>query len=641
MKSSHLLFFPLFSFFASLVHAGAETPRIPVEDFFREAEFSEFRISRDGKTLAAVGNWEGRRNLYTYDIDSGEARRLTGYTKHDVTDVVWASNDRILYRLLDANRYWGTNGLFAIGKDGSLPRTLAKPISANPMATPRSTTIIDLLPDDPDYVLVARNNRDRDYPDVFRMHLVTEGGVRTVFNNPGNVVDYLADHNGVVRMGMTMDRDGSRTGIIYRKSEDAEWETLDSFDAFGRGWRPLAFDYDQERVFVATSTQSGFEEIHVYDPRTRTLGPRVYGMEGFDVSGLIMSDHLRAVIGVTYQADKPGVVWFHDEKQLIQEYLDRRFPETVNAISSMSADETRMVVTSFSDRHPPIYHLLKIENGGIQLDPIGRSRAWLNPEHMGEMKPIVYEARDGLTIHGYLTLPKSYSEGNPVPLIVNPHGGPWARDYWGFNPEVQFLANRGFAVLQMNFRGSTGFGVDFLRAGDQAWGAAMQDDVIDGVRWAVEQGYADPERIGIFGASYGGYTTMMQLIQHPDVYKFGINYVGVVDLRDIIRNASGHRASAAYLARAVGDLSDDSEMLRAASPIHRAGEVKAALMVIHGAEDAQVPIDHARRLNRALSSANVPFEYIIKRDEGHGFRKPENVRELYEAIDAFIAPYAK
>jgi len=392
---------------------------------------------------------------------------------------------------------------------------------------------------------------------------------------------------------------------------------------------------------VASSEETGYEQIHVFDLKNRKMGPRVYGVEGFDISGLRMSDHMRALVGVAFNTDKPGVIWFHDEKQLIQQYLDRRFPDTVNMITSWSEDETRMVITSYSDRHAPFYHLLMIGGGGIELKPIGSSRPWLNPQHLAEMRPVSYQARDGLTIHGYLTLPQSHRPGKPVPLIVNPHGGPWARDYWGFNPEVQFLANRGFAVLQMNFRGSTGFGVDFLRAGDRAWGTAMQDDVIDGVRWAIEQGYADPDRIGIFGANFGGYTAMMQLIQHPQVYKFGINYGGMVDLRNIVRGMRGHRASETYLSRTVGDLSSDSDFLKAFSPLHRVDEIDAAVMVIHGTLDARVPVDHARRLNRALRKAGIQFEYIVKRDEGHEFRRSENVMELYSAIESFIEPFGK
>jgi dipeptidyl aminopeptidase/acylaminoacyl peptidase len=614
-----------------------EVPRLLVEDFFREPQLSDFEISGDGRTLAAVGIWEGRRNLYAYDIDSGEARRLTGYNQHDVADVIWANNDRILYRLLDVNRDRETGGLFSIGKDGALPRTLVDPATGAFI----SSRIVDLLRGEPDHILVARNYRRLDYPDVFRMHLVTQGSERVELRNPGNVVRYLADQKGIVRMGVTEEPSGQRAGILYRSSVDAEWEEIAGFDAYGRSWRPLAFDYDRERVFVASSEETGYEQIHVFDLKNRKMGPRVYGVEGFDISGLRMSDHMRALVGVAFNTDKPGVIWFHDEKQLIQQYLDRRFPDTVNMITSWSEDETRMVITSYSDRHAPFYHLLMIGGGGIELKPIGSSRPWLNPQHLAEMRPVSYQARDGLTIHGYLTLPQSHRPGKPVPLIVNPHGGPWARDYWGFNPEVQFLANRGFAVLQMNFRGSTGFGVDFLRAGDQAWGTAMQDDVIDGVRWAIEQGYADPDRIGIFGASYGGYTTMMQLIQHPEVYKFGINYGGMVDLRNIVRGMRGHRASETYLSRTVGDLSSDSDFLKAFSPLHRVDEIDAAVMVIHGTLDARVPVDHARRLNRALRKAGIQFEYIVKRDEGHEFRRSENVMELYSAIESFIEPFGK
>lgn len=533
-KFSHRIFCLVFAFaFGSAILSGQHV-KVPLEDFFRNAEFTGWQLSPDGESLLALGPWEGRQNLFSFDLATMQPRRLTGFRENNVANAIWANNDRILYFMdRDGNESFG---IFAINKDGRRARTLVPPAEARPGSyVVRFTGVLDLLESDPTGILVTNNDDRIDYPDVFFMNIAT-GGRRIHTRNPGNVTGWFTDQQGRVRAAVYSDRDTKRSGVLFRKDENSDWEDLGSFGEEAPGWSPIAFDFDRNLLYVRSNLREDLAGIYVFDLDKREFGRRVFRHDMVDVGGLVMSRHYRAPVGVSYNADKPGVRWFAQEYNEIQKLLDSTFPDTFNTLVSASHDETRMVVASYSDRHPVFFHLLDFRDGPMRLLPLSHSRPWINPAQMATMRPIQVTSRDGKTLHGYLTLPLNREEGKPVPMIVNPHGGPWARDSWGFNPEVQFLANRGFGVLQINFRGSSGFGREFERAGDRRWGVEMQYDIIDSVRWAIEQGYAEKGRIGIYGASYGGYATMMQLVKFPEYYELGINYVGVVHLPDLINH---------------------------------------------------------------------------------------------------------
>jgi dipeptidyl aminopeptidase/acylaminoacyl peptidase len=253
------------------------------------------------------------------------------------------------------------------------------------------------------------------------------------------------------------------------------------------------------------------------------------------------------------------------------------------------------------------------------------------------MRPIRYKSRDGLTIHGYLTLPKG-KPGKKLPVVVNPHGGPWTRDYWGFNPEVQFLANRGYAVLQVNYRGSTGYGRKFWEASFKQWGRKMQDDISDGVYWLIRKGIADPKRIAIYGGSYGGYATLAGVTFTPDLYACGIDYVGISNLLTFMKSMPPYwKPGLEKMYEMVGDPEKDATLLRAASPVFHADQIKVPLLVAQGAKDPRVNIDESNQIVAALQKQNIPVEYMVKENEGHGFRNEENRFEFYEAVEKFLA----
>lgn len=618
-----------------IVRPSAEIPHVySVEDFFRNPDFTGFVISPDGKHLASLAPFNGRQNLFVTNLESGESRRLTNNSSDDVVSITWGNNERIIFDTLKEGDLVGAT--YAMDIDGRRTRTLVPPLRPGQFVF-RYTWILDILEDDPQHILVTNNSRRIDYPDVYRLNIYRDDSKRLVERNPGNITRWVTDTKGQVRLAVASDLAERRTGVLYRQNPSDDWEVLDTFGEGREFWRPIAFDFDQELIYVRSNLNRDTSAVFRYDLNERKIGSMLYGNDTYDAAGLIISEFHRSPIGIRYHAEKQRSVWFDEEKQMIQQMLDRQFPDTVNIISSSDKEERNMVITSYSDRHPRFYHLFQITDDGVRLVPLGNSLGNINPEHMAPMKPIQFESRDGLTIHGYITLPLNWSEGNPVPMIVNPHGGPWARDNWEFNRSVQFLANRGYAVLQINFRSSEGYGHKFLQAGNKEWGTTMQYDIMDSVEWAIEQGYADRERIGIYGASYGGYTTMMQLVMYPEVYRFGINNVGPVELRRLILARENEEETLNFYSRTIGHPTNDRELLEAHSPLYQVENIQAPVFVIHGARDFQVRMEQADMLIRELRRHNKEHITMIKMEEGHGFRRESNVIEMYQAIEQFIA----
>lgn len=644
MKWSNLLSFGvtlfLFGWLGPSLVGSERVPEFPVEHFFKNPQFTNFQISPDGNTLLALGPHANRTNLYTFEIETLEARRITSFTRDNIIRAEWASNERILY-YQDRDGY-ESFGITAVNKDGSRVRRLVEPLADRAGFVPRVTMVIDLLPKDPDGVLVSNNDHRVDYPDVYHMNIFT-GARRLLERNPGDVTWWVPDQEGVVRAAVFSERDSERAGVRFRPSAEAPWEELIAFGVESPGWSPLDFNFAGDALYVTSNLEEDKAGIYRFDLKERKMGEEIFRHELVDVSSVLMSRFHKALTAIMYQAEKPEIRWLSQEGAEIQALLDQRFPGLVNRVVSASEDETRLVIRSYSDRQPSIFHLLDFRGGSLRLVPLGLSRPWVDPETMAEMRPIWIEARDGTQLQAYLTLPVGRKEGERVPLVLHPHGGPWARDFWSYNAEVQFLANRGFAVLQVNFRGSTGFGREFESSSFRKFGTDMQDDLIDSVRWAIAQGYADPDRIASYGASYGGYATMMQMVLYPEVYKRGINYVGVVDLVDQVyhfRNRERSEEAFAYWQRRVGDPEDPEgrAMLVEHSPITHLEKLAGPVFIVHGNNDPRVNLEQAQKLRREMNRLKKPFEWLAKANEGHGFSKEENIIELYTRIDAFLAP---
>ncbi len=623
-----------------------------VSDFFKNPEFASLRLSPNGEWLAALGPYEGRRNLFTMRLSDKAGTRLTSYrskgrddSNQDVAFFFWANDERLIFGLDSAGNE--SFSWFAVNRDGTEGRTLVQG-STGIVLFPTNTSLLSRLDDDPEHVLVMNNERSKFYPDVFRLNIYT-GRMSRVETNPGYIQGYGVDWDGNVRIAVGHPdatgralREGEllKQNLYYRATPDDDWKIAHSTHYFdGPVFAPLAFAADNRTLYVSTNEGRDTSAIYTFDPETGELGELILADDRSDLTGLTLSPKDHRPLWVSWQYELPEKVMLDEEFAALQATIDGALPGNVNRITSMSDDENRAIIYSGSDRDPGTYYLYDKSAGTIEF--FVRPRPWIEPGDMSEMTPVRYEARDGETIHAYLTVPAG-SEPRDLPLIINPHGGPYGiRDFWGHNSETQFLANRGYAVMQINYRGSGGYGQRFLDIAWQKWGLEMQDDITDGVLWAIEQGIADPDRVCIYGASYGGYATMAGITKTPELYQCAVNYVGVVDLIALLdyhhRFRNGNFIQA-WGKRAIGDRRADRERLLSTSPINHLDKIKVPLYVVHGKRDPRVPHDSQYvPLVRKLRGTEIDYKTMLKNKEGHGFRKEENRIELYTELEKFFA----
>lgn len=606
-------------------------PEIPVEDFFKNPEMSAFRISPDGKYYSYLAPWNSRMNIFVKEVGSDEATRITAQTDRDIQDCFWASAERIVY-LKDDN---GDENFYlvAVDPDGSDLKPLTKINGVR-------TQIIDDLEEDKEHMIVGLNKRNPELFDPYRLNVKT-GDLDLIMENPGNITGWMTDHDGLLRVAITSD--GVNTSLLYRDSEDQSFETVLT-TSFKETLNPEFFTFDNQKLYASSNLGRDKTAIVLFDPKTGNEERVLYEDPDFDVSGLGFSRKDKKLTAVSYTGIKHKYHFFDEERKVMHAKLQEEFPEMEIYFVSGNDNEDKFIVRTHSDKSLGAYSLYDKASGELTL--IGNTAPWLDEKHMASVAPIVYQSRDGWTIHGYLTLPAGYdmNSAKGLPVVVNPHGGPWARDTWGFNPEIQLMANRGYAVLQMNFRGSTGFGRKFWEASFREWGKKMQDDITDGVNWLIEKGIADRERVAIYGASYGGYATLAGMAFTPDLYACGIDYVGVSNLFTFMSTIPPYwEPFKKMMYEMVGDPEnkEDSAMLRAASPVFHADKFTAPLFVAQGAKDPRVNVDESDQMVAAMKKRGIEVEYMVKENEGHGFRNEENRFEFYRAMERFLANHLK
>jgi dipeptidyl aminopeptidase/acylaminoacyl peptidase len=467
----------------------------------------------------------------------------------------------------------------------------------------------------------------------------------TLIEAPGNVDYYLRDHAGNIRIAV-VEKDQIRR-VLYRDAKSKTWTPLGEHHMDSPGWEPLGFDGDNRTLFIWSDIGRKTKAIYRYDTAARAQGELVFADETYDAldangasatsfsSNLIYDPVKKKIVGLSYSADRTRFHWIDDDMRKIQEKLDASLPDTVHRPRQFAADGSKIIYLSANDRDPGVYYLF--DRKTQKLNELAVIKPGIDPDQMSAMKPVVFTARDGLRVHGYLTLPRGRPAKN-LPLIPHPHGGPFGiRDEWGYRDEVQYYANRGFAVLQVDYRGSGGYGRGYEAAGFKKWGLEMQDDLSDGVKWAIAQGIADHSRVVISGASYGGYATMAGLTLSPELYCAGINYVGVTDIELLIpREAPPDRMY--WRNTRLGKLSDsaDRKRLYGTSPVHFADRINVPLLMAYGKNDPRVHIDHGFDMERALKKAGKSYEMIIEADEGHGFRKEESRIAFFDTVDVFL-----
>lgn len=601
-----------------------------VEDFFRNPEKVNFSLSPDGKFYAYMAPYKRMLNVYVREISKEAEIQLTYDTLRSVYGFFWANNERILY-IKDSGGDENMK-LFGVNKDGSNLTALVDFPKVR-------TEMIDDLPDIDEFVIIGLNKRVPQVFDPYRLNVNT-GELTMLAENPGNIVGWMTDHNGELRVAFAV-VEGVNTSLLYRDTEkDPFREILQT--TFKETMSPQFFTFDNKKLYAVSDLGRDKLAAVVFDPMLAKEEKVLYENTDYDVDQLVYSRARKVLTAARYTSWKRERFFFDSEFETMMNDLKSKLGDLEFDLVSNNKAEDKFLVLAHSDKSLGTYYLYD-KRSGI-LEKISDITPWLDPEEMATMNPVEYASRDGLTIHGYLTLPKGYTMENAknLPVVVNPHGGPWYRNQWGFNPEVQFLANRGYAVFQMNFRGSTGYGRKFWEASFKEWGRAMQDDITDGVNWLIDKGIADKERIAIYGASYGGYATLAGITKTPDLYAAAVDYVGVANMFTFMKTIPPYwEPQLQMFYEMVGDPVRDSLLLSEVSPVLHSDKITTPLFVAQGANDPRVNINESNQMVEALRNRGITVEYMVKEDEGHGFYNEKNQFDFYNAMDKFLAEHLK
>jgi len=604
--------------------SSAPPPIISVEDFFKNSEQRTFRISPDGSHLAYLAPYKKRMNIHIRAIDADSLTRITNVEDRDIASYFWANDNRLVY----AKDEGGNENfhLFSVDKTGQ------DEVNLTPFEGVRAQ-IIDDLKNNEEEMIIELNNRIPQVFDPYRIN-ITSGKMELLYENPGNITGWDTDHDGKLRIAYVTN--GVDTSILYRQNESDDFKEVITTN-FKETLAPQFFDFDNGNIVYALSNL-GRDKLAVvkYDLKENTEIEEIYINDDVDVDDINFSEKRKVLTTIEYTDSKIHRKYLDEEtKQIFTKIENELGTENEYYIASSNKNEDKFLIYVSNDVSRGTYFFYDQESD--VLKKMADLSPWLNSDYMAKMTAITYTSRDGLKINGYLTLPLG-REAKNLPVVVNPHGGPWARDFWGYNPEVQLLANRGYAVLQMNFRGSTGYGKEFWEKSFKQWGQAMQNDITDGANWLIDEGIADPDRLAIYGGSYGGYATLAGITNTPDLYAAAVDYVGVSNLFTFMETIPPYwEPYKEMLYEMVGDPNtSDSIMMKANSPVFNIDKIKAALFVAQGANDPRVVQAESDQMVEALENNGVLIQYMLKENEGHGFRNEENRFDFYNAMTEFL-----
>lgn len=626
--------------------SAAPVPELPVKTFFQAPTIASLTFSPNGKYIACLVPYEHRMNLAVIDLEKGTKNLLTNFKDRQATRPRWATNDRILFEVEDS----GTESfaLNAVNRDGSDPAMIASGwtnAETNNEVNVRFRSVLGGIEGDTKNILVLANLTYRDWSDVATMNLKT-GTMTKLIEAPGRVDYYVRDRSGQVRLAVVEERSIRR--VLARDPKTKQWTTLNEHRRGQPGWEPIAFDGDNRTLFILSGVGRKTLSVYRYDMVERKQLDLVLADDTYDATmangaaantfspSVVYDGSKQKIVGLIYAADRTRFHWLDDDMRKLQEKLEASLPDTVHQPRQFTEDGSKIIYFSSSDRDPGVFYLY--DRARQKLNELAVVKPAIDPEKMAPMKRVKFTARDGLVLHGYLTLPKGRPAKN-LPLVLHPHGGPFGiRDEWGYNDEIQLYANRGFAVLQIDYRGSGGYGGWFQAAGYKKWGLEMQDDLTDGVKWAIAQGIADPARVVISGASYGGYATMAGLTYTPELYCAGINYVGVTNLSTQWGKYRGTSDELGLVHEWFADMDNTADRKRAfdTSPCNFADRIQVPLLMAYGKNDPRVNIDQGYDMESALKKAGKPYELIVESDEGHGFRMEERRISFFSKVDTFL-----
>ncbi len=605
--------------------------QIPLEDFFRNSEHTGYQLSPDGQYISYLAPYADRLNVFVrrVDQDDDHALRLTSETERSVAGYMWADNERLLFMKDTAGDE--NYQLYGVRRDGTDLRAYTAFEGVR-------TSLIDDLEEQPGYVMIGMNRRNAEVFDPYRLNLDT-GELTLLAENPGNYQGWMTDHNGCLRAATAI-IDGVNTQLLYRDTEEEPFRPVLTTN-FRDTVSFMEFTPDNREVYAATNLGRDKTVLVRMNPATCEELELLYENNTYDIASISYSRRRKKLLSVYCTGHKEPVRHYFDkEEEQLRQRIKAHFPNNRYGIADTDKAERFYLIYVGGDRTRGAYWFYDAETD--EARKIADLAPWIIPDEMNEMHAVTYQSRDGLRIEAYLTLPDGLTPdtAHNLPVVVNPHGGPWARDCWGYSSEVQFLSNRGYAVLQMNFRGSTGYGRKFLEASYKQWGLRMQDDITDGVQWLIGQGIADPKRVAIYGGSYGGYAVLAGLAFTPEVYACGIDYVGVSNLFTFMNTIPPYwRPMLEIMYEQVGNPETDHNQLAATSPALHAENIRVPLFIAQGANDPRVNKAESDQMVEALRQRGVEVEYMVKDNEGHGFHNQENRFDFYRAMERFLAKH--
>lgn len=613
--------------------SSAATPSIA--DFAADADFSSPTLSPDGTKVAYVTRAQDTRLLVVIDLVKRARAGIMPATvdQFELSGCHFKGNDRLLcgYRgtQFEGGEPYPVSRLVVADVEGKKkPRVLIQNGASG--ASQFQDRILDWQVDDPKHVLIALSGEGGPFPNVSALDIET-GNTSIVQRTRFPILHWTTDRSGVVRFGAGYDE--KRQTYITRDGADAPWRTLgkwnwgdSDFDVLGFGPMP-----DTLLVSANHNGRSAIFELDLGEKSDRQL---LFANGEVDVAEPMYWPSDQRIVGFTYETDRVHRKFFDAKAEAVYASIDAALPGADNEVVGASRDGAKLLIASRADVRPTAYYVL--DTNAHSMMRVGSANPALASTPLAPMKPVRIKGPDGVVLPGYLTLPLG-SDGKKVPMVVYPHGGPHYRDSWGYDFMVQFMASRGFGVLQVNFRGSTGYGWDWYEAGLRNWGTVMVDDITAATKWAIAEGIADPARTCIVGWSYGGYAALMSAVREPDLYHCAASIAGVADLRALAREDSrfyGGRQRVNYT------LGDDVSELKAGSPLRAAEKIKAPVLLVHGDADWQVDVDHSKRMARALKSADKKYELVVIKDGNHSLTRYEWRETLLTKLEAFLAANA-
>jgi dipeptidyl aminopeptidase/acylaminoacyl peptidase len=613
--------------------ASAAAP-VPVDAFAADPVFSRPALSPDGKQVVFVQWIGGKPYIGLLDLTTKASRTLANGSADGffVRGCDFKTDERLICTFLgvdhDAGRPYNISRMIAINSDGTKVRTLIQNGFAG--VSQFQDRILNWLRDDPKKVLVQIDDDGNIFPSVYELD-VFSGNLHRVQRDRTPVTGWMTDRSGAVRFGFTYREMTGESEYITRTKSDEPWKVLEKFQRFkDRPFTPLGFGA-RPNILLVLAPHNGRDAIWEMDLDEGSDYQLLFANSQVDVDGAILWPTDQRVVGFSFHTDRPGAHFIDSTASAVHQSLLKLLPDTWNEVIDGSRDGKRLLIRSYSDVKPPRYYILDL--GASKLFLLGMENPALDGVVLAPMKSVDIKAAGDLVIPGYLTIPVG-KEAKNLPAIVMPHGGPYARDTWGYDYWVQVLANRGYAVLQMNFRGSTGYGEDWLDAGWHGWGTVMHDDITAGARWLVSEGIADARRMCIVGGSYGGYAALIGIVKEPDLYRCAVSIAGVSDVSRLARDDDRFFGGQRAVQEALGN---NRKELIEVSPVKQADRIKVPVLMVHGDDDIQVLVDHSKNMARELKRKGIKNELVLIKDGDHQFSRGEWRLTLLSKMEKFLA----